>query len=205
MYGDDNLKTLFLQMVVVLALASIARAKLISKRGKRSVAVVGPSGYDFFGVAPIFSTGSWSPSTGFGSAPWNPSGTPDIPLTQVQVQATHDVAIQVRCVNDRSVFPSFFLLFSSNLGRIQALKDPVDGTPSVAYPPDVLKAIQQAKEANRNVNWAQQKVAEAKQTTIIQQKVALAKEVAAREAAARYSIFQFLIFIREREMIYFFY
>lgn len=85
------------------------------------------------------------------------------------------------------------------------MKDPVDGTPSVAYPPDVLKAIQQAKEANRNVNWAQQKVAEAKQTTIIQQKVALAKEAAAREAAARYSIFQFLIFIREREMIYFFY
>ncbi|KAG6801206.1 hypothetical protein HZU73_03327 [Apis mellifera caucasica] len=148
------------KMVVVLALASIARPKLISKRGKRSVAVVGPSGYDFFGVAPIFSTGSWPPSTGFGSAPWNPSGIPDVPLTQVQVQATHDVAIQ-------------------------ALKDPVDGTPSVAYPPDVLKAIQQAKEANRNVNWAQQKVAEAKQTTVIQQKVALAKEAAAREAAAR--------------------
>ncbi|XP_012346255.1 uncharacterized protein LOC105736391 [Apis florea] len=147
------------KIVLVLALASIARPKLISKRGKRSVAVVGPSGYDFFGVAPIFSTGSWSP-TGFGSAPWNPSGIPDIPLTQVQVQATHDVAIQ-------------------------ALKDPVDGTPSVAYPPDVLRAIQQAKEANRNVNWAQQKVAEAKQTTIIQQKLALAKEAAAREAAAR--------------------
>lgn len=112
MYGDDNLKTPFFQMVVVLALASIARAKLISKRGKRSVAVVGPSGYDFFGVAPIFSTGSWSPSTGFGSAPWNPSGIPDIPLTQVQVQATHDVAIQVRCVNDRSF--SFFFFFYSH-------------------------------------------------------------------------------------------
>lgn len=83
------------------------------------------------------------------------------------------------------------------------MKDPVDGTPSVAYPPDVLKAIQQAKEANRNVNWAQQKVAEAKQTTIIQQKVALAKEAAAREAAARYSIFQFLIFIWKREITFF--
>lgn len=83
------------------------------------------------------------------------------------------------------------VLFLIPLGRIQALKDPVDGTPSVAYPPDVLRAIQQAKEANRNVNWAQQKVAEAKQTTIIQQKLALAKEAAAREAAARYSILNF--------------
>ena len=67
----------------------------------------------------------------------------------------------------------------------QALRDPVSGTPSVAYPPDVLKAIQQAKEANQNVNWAQHKVAEAKQAAIVQQKVALAKEAAAREAAAR--------------------
>lgn len=180
-------------MVVVLALASIARPKLISKRGKRSVAVVGPSGYDFFGVAPIFSTGSWPPSTGFGSAPWNPSGIPDVPLTQVQIQATHDVAIQV-CYSGLTIQVFFLSSFLILIGRIQALKDPVDGTPSVAYPPDVLKAIQQAKEANRNVNWAQQKVAEAKQTTVIQQKVALAKEAAAREAAARYSIFQFFSF-----------
>lgn len=205
---NDNLKKPFFQIVVVLALASIARPKSISKRGKRSVAVVGPSGYDFFGVAPIFSTGSWLPPTGSGPAPWNPSGIPDIPLTQVQVQATHDVAIQVRWPRltiARSKW--FFFLFYPPRWilsvEIQALKDPVDGTPSVAYPPDVLKAIQQAKEANRNVNWAQQKVAEAKQTTIIQQKVALAKEAAAREAAARYSIFQFLIFIWKREITFF--
>jgi len=49
----------------------------------------------------------------------------------------------------------------------------------------VLKAIQQAKEATNNVAAAQHKVIEAKQTTLIQQKVALAKEAAAREAAAR--------------------
>jgi len=69
--------------------------------------------------------------------------------------------------------------------RQQALKNPVPGTPSIAYPPEVLKAIQQAKEATNNVAAAQHKVAEAKQTALIQQKVALAKEAAAREAAAR--------------------
>lgn len=67
----------------------------------------------------------------------------------------------------------------------QTLRGPVSGTPSIAYPPDVLKAIQQAKEANENVHLAQQKVADAKQAAIVQQKVALAKEAAAREAAAR--------------------
>lgn len=108
-------KKTFFQIVLVLALASIARPKLISKRGKRSVAVVGPSGYDFFGVAPIFSTGSWSP-TGFGSAPWNPSGIPDIPLTQVQVQATHDVAIQVRSTIEREACSFFFNSSRSNPG-----------------------------------------------------------------------------------------
>jgi len=66
------------------------------------------------------------------------------------------------------------------------LKDPAPGTPSIAYPPEVLKAIQQAKEANNNVAVAQHKVAEAKQAALIQQKIALAKEAAAREAAARY-------------------
>ncbi|OAD57309.1 hypothetical protein WN48_02110, partial [Eufriesea mexicana] len=147
------------QIVIALALAGIAEPKLSSKREKRGVAILGPSGYDLFGVQPIFSSGSWSP-TGFGSAPWNPTGVPDIPLTQVQVQATHDVAIQT-------------------------LKEPGRSTPSVAYTPDVLKAIQQAKEANQNVNWAQQKVAEAKQAAVVQQKVALAKEAAAREATAR--------------------
>ncbi|XP_043251686.1 nuclease SbcCD subunit C-like [Colletes gigas] len=153
------------QIVIALALIAVAEPKLQSKKEKRGVAF-GPSGYDFFGVAPIFSTGPWAPTnfgtspTIFGSAPWNPSGVPDIPLTQVQVQATHDVAIQ-------------------------ALKDPAPGTPTIAYPPDVLRAIQQASEANHNVNAAQQRVAEAKHAAVVQQKVALAKEAAAREAAAR--------------------
>lgn len=72
---------------------------------------------------------------------------------------------------------------------IKALKDPAPGTPSIAYPSEVLKAIQQAKEANNNVALAQHKVAEAKQATLFQQKIALAKEAAAREAAARYNIY----------------
>lgn len=69
----------------------------------------------------------------------------------------------------------------------QTLKDPAPGTPSIAYPPEVLRAIQQAKEANNNVAVAQHKVADAKQAALIQQKIALAKEAAAREAAARYT------------------
>lgn len=68
----------------------------------------------------------------------------------------------------------------------QALKDPVPGTPTIVYPPEVLRAIQQAKEANNNVVVAQHKVAEAKHAALFQQKIALAKEAAAREAAARY-------------------
>lgn len=66
------------------------------------------------------------------------------------------------------------------------MKDPAPGTPTIAYPPEVMRAIQQAKEANNNVAVAQHKVADAKQATLIQQKIALAKEAAAREAAARY-------------------
>ncbi|KZC06036.1 hypothetical protein WN55_07122, partial [Dufourea novaeangliae] len=147
------------QIVVACAFANMAASKSPSRKEKRGVAVFGPSGYDFFGVGPLLSNGPWAP-TGFGSTGWNPSGVPDIPLTQVQVQATHDVAFQT-------------------------LKDAAPGTPSIAYPPDVLRTIQHAKEANHNVNMALEKVAEAKQTAVIQQKVALAKEAAAREAAAR--------------------
>ncbi|XP_076683151.1 uncharacterized protein LOC143376556 [Andrena cerasifolii] len=146
-------------IVATLALATIAEPKSQSRKEKRGLALFGPSGYDFFGVPPILSTPSWAP-TSFGPASWSPSGVPDIPLTQIQVQATHDVAVQT-------------------------LKDPSAGTPSIAYPPDVLRAIQQAKDANHNVNLAQHRVAEAKQATVLQQKVALAKEAAAREAAAR--------------------
>nr|XP_034180021.1 nuclease SbcCD subunit C-like [Osmia lignaria] len=146
-------------IIIALAWASIAESKSQGKKEKRGVALLGPSGYDFFGVAPIFSTAPWTP-TNFGSTSWSSSGAPDVPLTQVQVQATHDIAIQT-------------------------LRDSSSGTPSIAYPPDVLKAIQQAKDANRNVNLAQQRVAEAKQAAVIQQKLALAKEASAREAAAR--------------------
>ncbi|XP_076283521.1 uncharacterized protein LOC143210510 [Lasioglossum baleicum] len=149
----------FFTMFVTFALANMAESESTSKKEKRGVGLFGPSGYDFFGVAPIFSSPSWAPSS-FGSSSWSPSGVPDIPLTQVQVQATHDVAIQ-------------------------ALRDPAPGTPSIAYPPDVLRAIQQAKEANQNVNMAYNRVAEAKQAAVIQQKLALAKEAAAREATAR--------------------
>lgn len=66
------------------------------------------------------------------------------------------------------------------------MKEPASGIASIAYPPEVLRAIQHAKEANNNVAMAQHKVAAAKQATAIQQKIALAKEAAAREAAARY-------------------
>lgn len=65
------------------------------------------------------------------------------------------------------------------------MKNPAPGTPSIAYSPEILRAIQQAKDANNNVATAQYKVAEVKQAAAIQQKIALAKEAAAREAAAR--------------------
>lgn len=68
----------------------------------------------------------------------------------------------------------------------QALRDPIPGTPSIAYPPEVVRAVYQAKQANNNVYLAQQKVSEAKQAAIIQQKIALAKEAAAREATERF-------------------
>ncbi|XP_076763368.1 uncharacterized protein LOC143430822 [Xylocopa sonorina] len=148
------------RIMIAVALTSIAESKLQSRREKRGVAVLGPSGYDFFGPVPTFPASEPWQSTSFDPASWNPSGAPDIPLTQVQVQATHNVAVQ-------------------------ALRDSASGTPSIAYPPDVLKAVQQAKDANQNVNIAQQKVAEAKHAAIVQQKVALAKEASAREAAAR--------------------
>ena len=97
-YRGDAIKKyffFFLQILVAFALAGIVELKSSSKREKKSVTILGPSGYDFLGVAPIFSTGSWPP-TSFGSALWNPTGVPDIPLTQVQAQATHNVALQVQ-------------------------------------------------------------------------------------------------------------
>ncbi|KAG7197243.1 hypothetical protein KM043_018368 [Ampulex compressa] len=142
------------------ALAATVELKSQSKKEKRGVALFGPSGYDFFGSMPAFGASPWVPS-GFGSsAAWNPPSSPDIPLTQIQMQATHNVALQ-------------------------ALKEPSSGTPGIAYPPDVVRAVEQAKEANHNVHVAQQRVADAKQAALFQQKVALAKEASAKDAAAR--------------------
>nr|XP_012226796.1 PREDICTED: uncharacterized protein LOC105674807 [Linepithema humile] len=143
-------------IVLLSAVACVVELKSESKKQKRGVAFFGSP--DFFGIVPAFGPSSWAP-TAFAASAWNPPN-PDLALAQVQVQATHNVALQ-------------------------ALRDPAPGTPSIAYPPDVLRAIQQAKEANNNVAMAQHKVAEAKQTALIQQKIALAKEAAAREAAAR--------------------
>ncbi|XP_043288667.1 uncharacterized protein [Venturia canescens] len=129
------------------------------KKEKRGVALFGPAGYDFFGVVPAFGATAWAPSS-FGNPSWAPSPQGDLALGQIELQATHNVALQ-------------------------ALQDPYPGTPSIAYPPDVIRAVHQAKEANNNVVAAQHRVAEAKQAAIIQQKIALAREVAAREAAQR--------------------
>ncbi|XP_070149771.1 tol-Pal system protein TolA [Polyergus mexicanus] len=151
------MKTL-VTIVLLSAVASVVELKSNLKKQKRGVAFFGSP--DLFGTMPAFSSASWAP-TNFASSVWNPGlSTPDIALAQIQVQAGHNVALQ-------------------------ALKDPAPGTPSIAYPSEVLKAIQQAKEANNNVVLAQHKVAEAKQATLFQQKVALSKEIAAREAAAR--------------------
>ncbi|KAM0726964.1 hypothetical protein ACS0PU_007125 [Formica fusca] len=150
------MKTL-VKIVLLFAIASVVELKSDSKKQKRGVAFIGPS--DFFGSVPAFGPASWAPSN-FAASAWNPSSNSDIALAQVQAQATHNVALQ-------------------------ALKDPAPGTPSIAYPPEILRAIQQAKDANNNVAMAQHKVAEAKQVASIQQKIALAKEAAAREAAAR--------------------
>lgn len=49
----------------------------------------------------------------------------------------------------------------------------------------MTQAVQQAKEANDHVYFAQHKVDEAKHAAIVQQKIALAHEAAARDAAQR--------------------
>ncbi|CAL1679860.1 unnamed protein product [Lasius platythorax] len=150
------MKTL-VTIVLLSAVASVVELKSDSKKQKRGVAFFGSP--DFFSIVPAFGPATWAP-TNFAASAWNPLNTPDIALAQVQAQAAHNVALQ-------------------------ALKDPAPGTPSIAYPSDVLRAIQQAKEANNNVVMAQHKVAEAKQAALFQQKIALSKEAAAREAAVR--------------------
>lgn len=82
--------------MLLFALASAVELKPESKKQKRGVAFFGSPGYDFFGIVPAFGSSSWAP-TGLAASAWNPPSTPDIALAQVQVQATHNVALQVRC------------------------------------------------------------------------------------------------------------
>lgn len=85
-----------MQIVLLAAFASVVELrKSESKKQKRGVAFFGSPGYDFFGIVPAFSPSSWGP-TSLAASAWNSPSTPDIALTQVQVQATHNVALQVR-------------------------------------------------------------------------------------------------------------
>lgn len=77
--------------MLLFAVASVVELKSESKKHKRGVAFFGSP--DFFGIVPAF-TPSWAP-TGFAASTWNPPITPDVALAQIQVQATHDVALQV--------------------------------------------------------------------------------------------------------------
>lgn len=73
------------------AIATVVELKSDSKKHKRGVAFFGSP--DFFGFVPAFSP-SWAPN--FATSAWNPPIAPDVALAQVEVQATHDVALQVR-------------------------------------------------------------------------------------------------------------
>lgn len=181
----------FLQAIAGCALVVASNADQTpetKKKDKRGVALFGPAGYDFFGVVPAFGSTAWAPSS-FGNPSWSSSPQGDLALGQIELQATHNVALQVIIrkefccfmvgINIFAKIHHFFLFFS------QALREPYPGTPSIAYPPEVIRAVHQAKEANNNVMIAQHRVAEAKQAAIIQQKIALAREAAAREAAQR--------------------
>ncbi|KAK0163127.1 hypothetical protein PV327_006835 [Microctonus hyperodae] len=153
------MKTVSLIIVTLALLVTIDNTiSQETKKEKRGVALFGPPGYDVFGILPAFG-GPWR-SASYPIPDWVGPISSDLALGQIQTQATHDVALQ-------------------------ALRDPIPGTPSIAYPPEVVRAVYQAKQANNNVFLAQQKVAEAKQAAIIQQKIALAKEAAAREATER--------------------
>lgn len=78
------------------ALAYAVELKSESKKQKRGVAFFGTPGYDLFGIVPAFGPSSWAPTGLAASSVWNPPSTPDIALAQVQVQATHNIALQVR-------------------------------------------------------------------------------------------------------------
>ncbi|XP_063978135.1 uncharacterized protein LOC135163000 [Diachasmimorpha longicaudata] len=153
------MKTVSLNIVLLMSayLTDAAREIQPEQKQKRGVDFFGPPGFDHLGLLPVYDA-PWAPGSPFG--PWAGSLASDLELRQVQTQATRDVALQV-------------------------LQDSATGTPSVAYTPEIVRAIQQAKTANENVLVAQQRVAEIKHATIIQQKIALAKEAAARVAAER--------------------
>ncbi|XP_012278397.1 uncharacterized protein LOC105698597 [Orussus abietinus] len=141
------------------ALAAVGADQELMPKQKRGVALFGQHGFDAFGAGPSFGSSGWAPNN-FAPLGWGPSPSSDLALGQIQLQATHNVAVQ-------------------------ALKDSSPITPGIAYPPEVVRAVQQAKEANHNVLVAQHRVGEAKQAALLQQKIALAKEAAAREATQR--------------------
>ncbi|KAJ8667027.1 hypothetical protein QAD02_008689 [Eretmocerus hayati] len=118
------------------------------------------SALDPLNVPQSFGLPIWNPVT-IDSSVWDSDPTRNFAFENVQFAAPH------------------------NSLTLQALRDPGSVVQSVAYSPEVLRAIQFAKEANRHVQLAQQRVHEAKQAAIIQQKIALARETAAREAAQR--------------------
>lgn len=81
-------------MCIALAFATDTKStSSSSKKEKRGAAFFGPAGYDLYGVVPGFGTG-WA-STGFGPSPWDSSLSSDLALGQIQLQATHNVALQV--------------------------------------------------------------------------------------------------------------
>lgn len=95
------------------AVASVVELKSESKKHKRGVAFFGSP--DFFGIVPAFAPSSWAP-TNFAASAWNPPITPDVALGQVQVQATHNVALQVRiyytpCIMSRALYARIHSLY----------------------------------------------------------------------------------------------
>ncbi|XP_003426843.1 uncharacterized protein LOC100679145 [Nasonia vitripennis] len=145
---------------VSVVLAENAREKQ-SHKDKRGISNYGsnPLNLDPFNGLSSYDASLWNP-VNIAHPIWDSAITSDLALGRVQLQATHNLALQT-------------------------LQDHHQGTPSIAYSPEVLRAIQHAKEANHHVHLAQHRVDEAKQAAILQQRIALAKEAAAREAAHR--------------------
>ncbi|XP_011494550.1 PREDICTED: uncharacterized protein LOC105359619 [Ceratosolen solmsi marchali] len=154
---------LIIIFTVTVVSAKNGENSLSSKKDKRGVNYYGQPTLNVDSLSSFpnieFGTEIWNPS-GLISPLWKSANLPDLTLGKVQLQATHNLALQ-------------------------ALHDARSGTPSIVYSPDVIRAIQFAKEANNNVHLAQQRVDDAKQAAILQQRIALSKEAAAREAAHR--------------------